>query len=66
MAKILTSLFLGSTDTFKTLRSFRAVLFLTTADIVTVRSVPKELLLNHVFSRAGPVLPSPYKVNIER
>ena len=50
-------------EQFKVLRSFRAVLFLTVEDLCTVRNVPRPMLLNHLFSRAGDALLSPYKVN---
>ncbi|KAL5254224.1 hypothetical protein ACHWQZ_G013859 [Mnemiopsis leidyi] len=49
-------------EQFKVLRAFRAVLFLSVEDLCTVRNVPKPMLLNHMFSRAGDALLSPYKV----
>jgi len=49
-------------EQFKVLRAFRAVLFLTVEDLCTVRNVPRPMLLNHLFSRAGDALLSPYKV----
>ena len=50
-------------EQFKVLRAFRAVLFLTVEDLCTVRNVPRPMLLNHLFSRAGDALLSPYKVS---
>ena len=52
----------GVSEQFKALRAFRAVLFLTVDDLVTVRNVPKPILLNHLFSRGGDALLSPNKV----
>jgi len=49
-------------EQFKVLRAFRAVLFLSVEDLSTVRNVPRPMLLNHLFSRAGDALLSPYKV----
>ena len=49
-------------EQFKVLRGFRAMLFLTVEDLCTVRNVPRSMLLNHLFSRAGDALLSPYKV----
>ena len=51
------------TEQFKLLRGFRAVLFLSVEDLCGVRNVSRELLLNHLFSRAGEALLSPYKVS---
>ena len=50
-------------EQFKVLRAFRAVLFLSVEDLCTVRNVPRPMLLNHLFSRAGDALLSPYKVS---
>ena len=51
-------------EQFKVLRAFRAVLFLSVEDLCTVRNVPRTMLLNHLFSRAGDALLSPYKVSL--
>ena len=49
-------------EIYKDLRAFRSVMFMTTEDLVGVRNVRRDLILNHLFSRAGPQLLSPYKV----